>query len=79
MPVKKGLGECFGKVIRSIDRCIHPFEMDKVTFDPFTECKVFNINVSSAIRWFLCIPHCSTAVIILVRYRSCFLWYIQIP
>ena len=55
------------------------FKMDQVLFNPFTKCKVLDVNMACAASWLLRISHCSTAIIIFICYCGCFLWDVYVP
>jgi hypothetical protein len=53
-------------MIGHIDRCVNPVKEDKVTFHPFAEQEIFDINMSSARCGFLSISHCGAAIVVFV-------------
>ncbi len=77
--MKENTTESFCEMVGEVNRCVDMFQSEEVTFDPFAQSKVFDINVTSAGCWFLGITHCGTAVVVLVCYGCSFLGNVQIP
>ena len=77
--MKENTTESFCEMVGEVNRCVDTFQSEEVTFDPFAQSKVFDIDVTRARCWFLGITHCGTAVVVLVCYGCSFLGNVQIP
>ncbi len=64
-----------GKVNGRVD----PFEMNEVTLDPFTKCKILDVNMACTHRRFLGIAHSRAAVVVLVSDGCGFLGDVKVP
>ncbi len=72
-----GTGLC--QVIGHVNRSIDAIKKEEVALDPFTESKIFDIDMARSRRGFLHISHCGAAVIIFIEECRCFLWDVKIP
>jgi hypothetical protein len=79
MPVKKYFSEGFGEVIGKIDRGVNSFEMDKISLNPFTKCKVLDVNMAGTGGWLLSVAHSRATIVVRIRYGGCFLWDVEVP
>ncbi len=77
--MKENTTESFCELIGEVNRRVNTFQSEEVTFDPFAQSEVLDIDVTSAGSWFLGITHCGTAVVVLVCYGCSFLGNVQIP
>jgi hypothetical protein len=66
-------------MVGHIDRSIDAIEEEEVGFNPFTACKVFDVNVTCSRGGFLRVFHSGATVVIFVEECSCFLGYIKVP
>jgi len=55
------------------------FKVDKITFDPITKSKIFDIDMTGAWSGFLRIAHSSTSVVIFVSNGCGFLRDAEVP
>jgi hypothetical protein len=66
-------------MVGHIDRSINAIKEEEVAFNPFAECKVFDINVTCSRGGFLRVSHVGATIVIFVEECSCFLGYIEVP
>ena len=78
MPIKKRMWKNFCEVVGEVDRCVNAFEEDEVALRPIIQRKVLNVNMMCMCSRFLCISHCSTAIVVFISHCSHFLRYIKI-
>ena len=66
-------------MVGNVNRSVDPFKSDEVAFDPITESKVFDVNVTCACRRFLGIRHSGAAIVIFICKCCSFLRDIKVP
>ena len=79
MAIEQRRAELLGEVVGHVEGGIDTFKFDEVAFDPFAEVVVFNIHVSGTGGGFLSVCHGGTCVVVLIKERSCILWYAKVP
>ncbi len=79
MPMKKDLGERFGKVIGNVDGGVDWFQVDEVARDPIAQCKVFDINMPGGSRRLLGTAHGCTPIVVFVHNGCSLLWDVEVP
>jgi hypothetical protein len=66
-------------MVGHIDRSINAIKEEEVAFNPFAECKVFDVDVTCSRGGFLCVSHGGATVVSFVKECSCFLGNIEVP
>ncbi len=66
VPMKEEWLEWFGEMVGHVNRCINPIKEDKIAFNPFTQGKMFDVDVAGPRCGFLCVSHSRTSIVIFV-------------
>ena len=66
-------------MVSKVNGRVNPFEMNEVALNPFTKCKILDIDMSCTCRSYLGVAHSRAAVVVLVSNGRGFLGDVKVP